>query len=160
MKLYHISTILAQLIFVVSLFLFAHPAMAEQLKPFTTDGCSMFPDGTFENNTKWVDCCVRHDFAYWKGGSFSDRQKADEDLEQCVKALGEKEISQLMFSGVRVGGSPFYPTPYRWGYGWSFLRGYRELSQQEEEQVRAQLLARQNLISDFLKSLDEKSSSP
>ena len=29
--------------------------------PFTTDGCSMWPDDG------WAQCCVEHDFAYWCG---------------------------------------------------------------------------------------------
>jgi hypothetical protein len=40
-----------------------------------------------------------------------------------------------MFAGVRVGGSPYFPTPFRWGYGWSYPRGYGALSEQELAQV-------------------------
>src|SRR5262245_15908951 len=34
--------------------------------PFTTDGCSTFPDGA------WKSCCVTHDYAYWCGGTAED----------------------------------------------------------------------------------------
>jgi len=44
-----------------------------------------------------------------------------------------------MLAGVRVGGSPYYPTPYRWGYGWPYARGYKALSDEEKAQVRTKL---------------------
>lgn len=43
----------------------------EILRPFYSDGCSLSPDG-YPNATidqKWVKCCVKHDVAYWIGGS-------------------------------------------------------------------------------------------
>lgn len=114
-------------------------AQAAELKPFTTDGCSMFPDGTLKQNTLWVDCCVRHDLAYWKGGSYQDRLAADEQLKACVAEIGEPEIAELMRSGVRIGGSPYFPTTYRWGYGWPYLRGYKTLNVEEQAQVHQRL---------------------
>ena len=108
---------------------------AGELKPFTSDGCSIFPDGTFEQNKLWLDCCVAHDYAYWKGGTYSERKIADESLEKCVAEVGEPEIAVLMLAGVRVGGSPFWPTRFRWGYGWSYPHFYGELSKKELEQI-------------------------
>ncbi len=112
---------------------------ADELRPFTTDGCSVFPDGTPRQTTLWLDCCVRHDLAYWKGGSYQDRLAADEQLEACVANIGEPAIAALMLSGVRVGGSPFFPTTYRWGYGWSYTRGYKTLTADEQLQVHERL---------------------
>jgi hypothetical protein len=40
-----------------------------------------------------------------------------------------------MSVGVFVGGTPFLPTPFRWGYGWPYPRGYGALSSEEEAQV-------------------------
>ena len=105
--------------------------MSDELKPFTTDGCSAFPDGTLEENELWLACCTAHDNAYWKGGTYNDRQKADGELQVCVEGVGEPEISLLMLAGVRVGGSPFFPTIFRWGYGWSYPRLYGTLSDEE-----------------------------
>lgn len=113
--------------------------MAAGLKPFTTDGCSSFPDGTIKQQSIWVNCCIRHDLAYWKGGTYGDRLKADKNLESCVAKIGEPEIALIMLAGVRVGGSPFYPTPYRWGYGWPYLRGYKALSEEEKQAVKHKL---------------------
>ncbi len=110
--------------------------LADTLKPFTSDGCSAFPDGTFEQNKLWLNCCTVHDYAYWQGGTYEDRQKADEELRLCVEKVGEPEIALLMLAGVRVGGSPYFPTSFRWGYGWSYPRFYGELTPEELIQVK------------------------
>ena len=113
--------------------------VADELKPLTTDGCSSFPNGTLEQKSLWVNCCIRHDLAYWKGGTYEERLQADLSLEQCVAMVGEPRVAKLMLAGVRVGGSPYWPTTYRWGYGWSYLRGYQSLSRAEKSQVEQQL---------------------
>lgn len=124
---------------------------ASELTPFSTDGCSDFPDGTLEHKTLWLNCCITHDLAYWLGGTYAERQAADEALEQCVAKVGEPEIAKLMLAGVRVGGSPFWPTAFRWGYGWPYWdgsspRGYKTLT--EEEQAMAQTMMPTALPSD------------
>lgn len=105
------------------------------LTPFTSDGCSAFPDGTFEQNELWLSCCQAHDFAYWQGGTYTQRKRADEVLEICVAAINEPGVALLMLTGVRVGGTPFLPTGFRWGYGWPFPRGYGVLSAEELDQI-------------------------
>lgn len=117
------------------------PALATggELEPFTTDGCSSFPDGTPEQQSLWAECCIRHDLAYWKGGTYEERLGADKALEACVAKVGEPEIAAVMLAGVRVGGSPYFPTFYRWGYGWPFPRGYQALSAEEKQQVKQNL---------------------
>lgn len=106
-----------------------------ELKPFTSDGCSLFFDGTVEQQELWLTCCVAHDFDYWQGGSAIQRERSDARLKQCVKEVGEPIIASLMLAGVRVGGSPYLPTPFRWGYGWPYPRGYKVLSESERQQV-------------------------
>ena len=119
------------LIFVLSAL--ALPAMADDdLKPFTTDGCSLFPNGTPENKSLWLQCCIEHDHAYWLGGTYKDRVAADNQLKRCVTGLDEKFIAAAMKIGVRVGGSPWLPTSFRWGYGWPYGRGYQAVSETEE----------------------------
>jgi len=86
-------------------------------KLFTTDGCSMFPDGD------WGGCCVEHDKAYWEGGSYADRKKADIELMRCVAGKGRPWVAMLMYMGVRIGGCSLWPVPWRWGYGWKWPRG-------------------------------------
>lgn len=117
----------------------ASTVAASDLKPFTTDGCSRFPDGTPSQEELWLKCCLDHDIAYWRGGTSDERVAADQILKQCVSAVGEPEIALLMLAGVRVGGTPYLPTSFRWGYGWPYLRGYKALSEAEQEAVREAL---------------------
>ncbi len=114
------------------------------VKPFSTDGCSMFPEGTLQHKNLWLRCCVTHDLAYWQGGSYGQRQQADETLRACVSEVGEPEIALLMLSGVRVGGSPYWPTQFRWAYGWPYTRGYEPLSEGDRKLV-GEVLQRQGI---------------
>jgi hypothetical protein len=116
-------------------------AASGPLKPFTTDGCSKFPDGMPAHKTLWLSCCTEHDKAYWQGGTYRDRRKADEELRRCVANVGEPGIAALMLAGARVGGSPYWPTRFRWGYGWPWPRGYRALTPAERDQVQQALRA-------------------
>ena len=108
---------------------------AEPIKPFTSDGCSQFPDGTYQHRDLWLKCCTAHDQKYWAGGSYDERLQADLALRSCVQSVGEPAIAELMLAGVRVGGSPWWPSSFRWGYGWSYTHGYRVLSSDELKQV-------------------------
>lgn len=88
---------------------------------FTTDGCSRAPDDG------WVECCIVHDIPYWCGGSEADRAAADQFLKQCLNKQGSF-FDSLFYAGVRLGGVPWLPTPWRWGYGWKdWPRGYESL---------------------------------
>ncbi|MEE9343341.1 MAG: FAD-binding oxidoreductase [Gammaproteobacteria bacterium] len=106
--------------------------VAAELRPFTSDGCSAFPDGPPDQGELWLSCCINHDRSYWLGGTYDERQAADIALKDCVAALGKPDIASLMLSGVRVGGTPWLPTTFRWGYGWPWPRGYRALSKKEK----------------------------
>jgi hypothetical protein len=108
---------------------------AANIKPFTSDGCSAFPDGTITQKSLWLSCCKEHDVAYWMGGSSQERLAADKSLEACVERAGEPEVAKLMLLGVRVGGSPYLPTKFRWGYGWPYFRGYKSISEKERLQI-------------------------
>ncbi len=108
---------------------------AGELAPFKSDGCSSFPDGTIAQRNLWRDCCIEHDKAYWAGGTEQQRIIADQALKKCVIKVGEPEIAKLMLAGVRVGGNPYLPTSFRWGYGWPFPRGYETLTEKEQIKV-------------------------
>lgn len=103
--------------------------------PFTSDGCSAFPDGTLTEQTLWLECCTAHDLAYWQGGNYQERLAADRELLQCVRRAGEPGVAMMMLVGVRIGGTPYLPTHFRWGYGWPYPRGYRALSKEEKAQL-------------------------
>jgi hypothetical protein len=129
------------LIIAVSLFAITSSPAAD-LHDFTSDGCSLFPDGNFKDRALWCDCCLAHDISYWRGGTKEDRKHADEKLRDCVlKRTGSKALADLMYDGVRTGGHPAFPTWYRWGYGWKYGKKYDPLTEQENQQVRAKLEA-------------------
>ncbi|KZN70412.1 hypothetical protein [Pseudoalteromonas luteoviolacea] len=120
---------------------------ANSISAFTSDGCSVFPDGTPTQKELWLSCCTAHDYAYWKGGTYDDRLNADRELEKCVANVGEAKIAKLMLAGVRVGGSPYLPTSFRWGYGWPYPRFYEPLSPTELAQIaRLEKLAEGNPV--------------
>ncbi len=116
--------------------LFSASITADTLKPFVSDGCSAFPDGTFQQNELWLSCCIEHDYAYYKGGTYQERLESDKKLATCVANIGQPSIGLLMLLGVRVGGGPYFPTKFRWGYGWSYPRLYRPLTDQELKQIK------------------------
>jgi hypothetical protein len=114
----------------------ASTVCANELAPFTTDGCSLFPNGNSEHKTLWLQCCIQHDMAYWKGGTQPDRLAADVALEQCVNDVGEPEIARIMLAGVRAGGTP-----------------YLELNPEEKRQVKTRLQSLESLVQTALKSI-------
>lgn len=84
------------------------------LADFKTDGCSMFPDGSYRL------CCEAHDLSYFSGGSWTARWRADKQLFNCVaatKGFQHRFIAPVMWLGVRAGGLHFLPTSFRWGFG-------------------------------------------
>ncbi len=110
-----------------------------QLEPFSTDGCSRFPDGPPNDPQRWHNCCVDHDKTYWLGGSYSQRLAADNTLKECISKTENPHLANIMRAGVRAGGSPFWLTPYRWSYGWPYTRGYREVTGNERKQAKTLL---------------------
>ncbi len=112
-------------------------ASTATIKDFTTDGCSLFPDGTISERDMWCDCCFYHDIAYWRGGTKEERKQADKALRICIKNKSDSSsIAWIMYMGVRFGGHPIFPTWFRWAYGWSYGRGYEPL--EDEGQMDAQ----------------------
>jgi hypothetical protein len=110
------------------------PDATPKLGTFTSNGCSVFPDGdTF-------GCCYIHDLAYWSGGTAADRRHADRALEQCVADVtGNHAIGGVMYLGVTLFGLPGVPTRVQWGYGWGESRqtSYAALKPHERAQVNA-----------------------
>lgn len=86
--------------------------------PFTSDNCTLSANGT------WGHCCITHDVEYWCGGSFDARKHADQKLRTCMNEVVPL-VGDIAYVAVRLGGSPYLPFPWRWGYGWPFFRSYR-----------------------------------
>jgi hypothetical protein len=57
-------------------------------------------------------------------------------------------------AGVRVGGSPYFPTFYRWGYGWPYLRGYKAISDDDKQLIKQRLEQFKLLIDNINEQLD------
>ena len=94
------------------------------IKPFTTDYCSCYPEGTVSDPNAWKDCCLKHDSLYWQGGTKQERMHADSLLYNCISQKGYQKKARLMHRFVRFWGSPYLPFSWRWGYGWSYGQGY------------------------------------
>lgn len=131
-----VTIYLALAVMTTAAFLTMNLSYADTLKPFYSDGCSAFPDGTFEQRELWLTCCIQHDYDYWQGGTYQHRLASDQRLKTCVTDVGQPAVAILMLAGVRVGGTPYLPTQFRWGYGWSYPRFYGPLSATELEQVQ------------------------
>lgn len=133
----------------------AQPAAVTKntLKPFTTDGCSVWIDGTPKRPYLWRHCCVAHDKAYWVGGAEHLRVAADKALQACVVDLAGAGMANYMYFFVNTGGSPLWLTPYRWGYGWDYMdggkpRGYKLLTESEQIQVNALMPQTEQIIAE------------
>jgi hypothetical protein len=109
------------------------------LRPFTTDGCSTFPNGVpYFADKLWLRCCIVHDAAYWKGGTVADRAAADDALFECVKQTsGSRWLADTIWAGVRAGGYPGLPTSSGWGKGWTIQRDYGPFTEEEKAQIAA-----------------------
>ena len=118
------------------LLLLAAACAGPRLKPFATDGCTLFPDGTAQDKHLWRHCCVAHDRRCWMGGTKSERREADRALGECVAAVGKPKTGEWMRMGVRAGGTPYLPTGFRWGFGWRYPRGYKPLTNEERRLVQ------------------------
>lgn len=105
-----------------------------ELRAFSSDGCSLFPDSSLISESDWCSCCFEHDLAYWRGGTAAERERADSVLRDCVAGkTGNEALGSMMYEGVRLGGSPYFYSWYRWGYGWGYERKYQALSPAEVE---------------------------
>jgi hypothetical protein len=119
-------------------------AQINTLQPFTTDGCSMMLDGLPGDLPHWRHCCVSHDWDYWLGGTAAERAQSDSRLEACIGYAASPMLGRFVHANVRWGGSPYWLTSYRWGYGWPYwdatknqARGYKTLTDDERQQADA-----------------------
>jgi hypothetical protein len=104
----------------------AYQSFRNIIRPFTSDGCSQFPDSMI--GMDYEECCLQHDYAYWRGGTSQERTDADAALGACVGSSAFSALGTMMELGVTFGGAAPLPTTWRWGYGWVINRGYAPLS--------------------------------
>jgi len=119
------------------------PSLAQatpELRPFSTDGCTLSPDGTPRNRTLWRECCVAHDLRLWGGGTKIERVAADKELFSCVERKAGTTIAKVFLAGVRLGSYSPYKIPAKvWGNAWYERSGYRELPENELVQLLDEL---------------------
>lgn len=72
----------------------------------------------------WEGCCEEHDKFYAKGGTSLERRIVDNLLRECVLEHGYPGWAYIMWLAVRVGGWPFWPTSFRWGFDRPYGTGY------------------------------------
>ncbi len=98
--------------------------------PVKYDGCSGGMSFFWKKLTgkppPWEGCCDAHDQPYAKGGTRSDRLEADSKLRKCVSDNGHPIWAFLMYYGVRMGGSPRFPFPWRWGFNKPYYTPYED----------------------------------
>jgi hypothetical protein len=132
-------------------------SQANEIKPFKTDGCSMWMDGPPLYPNLWRHCCVAHDLAYWQGGTKEQRSMADNAIQACVlEAAESKGMANYMHGMIRWGGSPYWMSLYRWGYGWNYWekmkpRGYKTPTIKEQIKINEQMPAAIKVIEEDAK---------
>ncbi len=101
------------------------------LKPFFTDGCTLFLDGTNKHPNLWVHCCKEHDMRYWFGGSEADRDKTDLRLKACVQDVAGETWAALIYAGVKTGHLSPIKNKTHWSWGWKQERNNIKLNSSE-----------------------------
>lgn len=145
-------------------FLIRFASATETLKPFTTDFCTGYREGTHDEPMKWAHCCIEHDLNFWVGGTANEREQADLGLKQCVTDTGEPQQAHIIYMGVRLGYySPYHIEDKRWGNGWydRTRPHYQKISAVEFDLIKNSLSADETVNSEilekFLESLNHRS---
>jgi hypothetical protein len=98
------------------------------LKPFFTDGCTLFVDGPPGKPELWRHCCVEHDVRYWFGGSEKDLDKTDMKLKSCVNKVAGPVWAEVIYQGVRLGHKSPIKNKTHWSWGWMIERENKALN--------------------------------
>ena len=81
--------------------------------PFSSNGCSGFREARF------FGCCFVHDFAYWSGGTWNERGRADATLRQCLSDVSHnKPLAYVAFALVRMATFSGAMMDFGWGRAW------------------------------------------
>jgi hypothetical protein len=72
----------------------------------------------------WFIECVKHDWAYYNGGTYKQRLEADQKLYEAVKKTGHPIWALIIYIAVRFGGSTYWPLPWRWGFKYDWFEKY------------------------------------
>ena len=131
-------------------------AASLKLKPFETDGCTLFIDGTPRQPGLWRPCCVEHDLRYWFGGSKEDMDQTDFRLKACVQNVAGEQWARTIYTGVRAGHYSPIKNKFAWNWGWFTKREKSPLTNEEIKIIQSELrllrLEQENInMDDFIK---------
>lgn len=101
-------------------------------EPFKSDGCSGGLSkawrALFKEEPPFAICCYDHDREYHYGSgryaswleNMKDRFIVDCQFAKCLwqNSWQGKLVCVPAFIAVRIGGGAYWPTPYRWGFGY------------------------------------------
>ena len=85
---------------------------------FSSDGCTMWPDLTGGKDI--YPACFLHDLKYWSGYPNEDVERLIADAELMIDVARIREstkMAELMFQGVRIGGTDKLKLAFSWGFG-------------------------------------------
>ena len=85
---------------------------------FSSDGCTMWPDKSGGKDI--YPACFLHDLKYWAGYPNEDVERlvADAELMLDVARIRQStKMAELMFQGVRIGGTGRLQLGFSWGFG-------------------------------------------
>lgn len=141
-----------KLLIVLLLFSFNGKASIEKLRPFKTDYCTNYPEGTKSDPEMWKHCCLSHDLFFWAGGRKEDRYISDLELRKCIEKTGAKNQARLIYYAVRLGSySPVKYSDKKWGNGWMNRPDFFPLTSEEIDVIENELSSGYDFISQGIK---------
>ena len=128
------------------------------LRPFETDYCTAYAEGTRAQPNLWKHCCEEHDLYFWAGGSLDDRKTSDLRLKTCVEKTGARTQAVLIYTAVSIGGSsPIRFKKKQWGHAWEGRQRYVSLTEDETSKIIHHLdTHNQEMSADLKQSLKEQ----
>ncbi len=131
------NTLMKKILLLLTIFSLNSWAMSDpDLKPFATDYCTLYVEGTHEQPNLWRHCCVEHDLYFWAGGSLDDKKATDLRLKECVKKTGANIQAVLIYTAVVIGGhSPVHIKAKQWGNTWENRPRYLSLTETETSEA-------------------------
>jgi hypothetical protein len=140
------------LIFLSCIFITSATAATVPLRPFATDYCTAYIEGTREHPNLWKHCCEEHDLYFWAGGSLDDRKASDLRLKSCVEKTGATVHAILIYTAVSIGGaSPIRFKTKEWGNAWENRSRYITLNESETSSILQHLEVNNTDLSNNLK---------
>ena len=87
---------------------------------FRRDGCTLWPDKLPGHN--FNEACLKHDIAYWAGGSREQQKKVNQEFRQDINETGllGPVFGFIMYTGVTWFGNNGVSRVIdsHWGFGW------------------------------------------